>query len=390
MITRALNSSYFAVGAATDGSAVELAAALERTLRPCEPNLILFFAHPRHDFAALSASIQERFPDAISAGCTTMGEIGPTGFTQGAVVGLGLGPPCRAAAVVVPELGKFRFEDGARLAAELAAQLGLEASGIVPGRHVLVTLTDGLSGMEEILVASLGTCLPMVPLVGGSAGDADRFQRTLVALCGEAHTGAAVVLLFEPSVPFHPFQLHHYRPTSGRVVVTRAVPQRRLVSRLNGRPAAVVLAELYGTDLDEVRAGGLPELARHGLQFGFHVRDNYYIRSVMTLQGDALLLGGAVEEGAILTVMRAGDIVAATRDGVAAAEASLGCEAAVMLAFSCGGRLLEAHTRGVLESFEAATCRLPCVGFTTYGEQFGPMQVNHTLTALMLGVPHGQ
>jgi len=386
---RSPDTSYFAVGTASDGSADELGATIERALRPCEPNLVLYFGHPSYDFAGLTAAVRQRFPDARTVGCTTMGEIGPAGLTEGAVVGLGLGPPCRAAAVMVPELCRFRFEDGRRLAAELAAQLGLEPGGIVPGRHVLVTLTDGLSGMEEILVASLGSALSMVPLVGGSAGDARRFERTLVALDGRVEAGAAVVLLLEPSVPFHAFQLHHYRPTPGRVVVTRAEPKRRVVSRMNGRPAAAVLAELFGVPLDELRDGGIDALVAPGIQFGFNVGGVHYMRSVMTLQGDDLLLGGAVEEGAILTIMRAGDIVEATKEGVRAAQDALGGEAAVMLAFSCGGRLLEAHSRGVFSDFEAATSPLPCAGFTTYGEQFGPMQVNHTLTALMLGVPHG-
>ncbi len=390
MTLRATNTSYFAVGTAFDGVAEELAATLERSLRPCDPNLVLYFAHPRHDFAALSVCIQQRFPDAITAGCTTMGEIGPSGLTQGAVVGLGLGPPCRTAAVMVPELCRFRFEDGAVLVAELAGQLGLEPSGLVPGRHALVTLTDGLSGMEEILVASLGASLSMVPLVGGSAGDAERFQRTEVGLAGRAESGAAVILLLEPSVPFQPFHLHHYRPTAGRVVATRADPKHRIVSRLNGRPAAHVLAELYGADLEQLRAGGIAALAKPGIQFGFHAGDKYYMRSVMTLQGDGLLFAGAVEEGSILTVMRADDIVEATRAGVVGARRALGSQAGVMLAFNCGGRLLEARTLGVLDAFEEATCPLPCVGFTTYGEQYGPMQVNHTLTGLMLGVPDGR
>jgi len=386
---RAPNTSYFAVGSTFDGSAGELAGSLERSLRPCEPNLILYFAHPRHDFAALAAGVQQRFPDAITAGCTTMGEIGPAGLSDGAVVGLGLGPPCRAAAVMVPELSTFRFEDGPKLATELAGQLGLEPSGIVPGRHVLVTLTDGLSGMEEILVASLGTELSRVPLVGGSAGDAGRFEKTFVSLNGRAVNGSAVVVLLEPALPFRAFQLHHYQPTKGRVVVTRADPKRRVVSRLNGRPAAHVLADLYGVGIEQLRDCGPVELAHHGIQFGFNVGGSYFIRSVMTLQGDELLLGGAVEEGSILTVMRAGDIVDATREGVLAAQRDLGSDPGVMLAFSCGGRLMEARARGVVPEFEAASCSLPCAGFTTYGEQFGPMQVNHTLTALLLGTPNG-
>ncbi len=389
MNPREPNTSFFSVGTALDGSPGEICASLSRKLRPCEPGCVFFFAHPRHDFAALARGLSQHLPDAICVGCTTMGELGPSGLTDGAVVALALGPPSRAAAVMVPELCRFRFEDGARLVAELAGQLGLEPGGVVPGRHVLCTLTDGLSGMEEILVASLGAELPMVPLVGGSAGDSFRFQETLVSLGPRVSGGAAVVVLLEPSVPFHAFQLHHYQPTIGRVVVTRAEPKRRLVHSLNGRPAAQVLAELYGAEIEQVRAGGTAELARHGVQFGFHVGGSYYMRSVMTLQDDSLLLGGAVEEGAILTVMKAGDLVEATRQGMRAARAELGREAAVLLAFSCGGRLLEARERGVLEQLEAAVCGPGCAGFTTYGEQFGPMQVNHTLTALMLGRPHG-
>ena len=387
MTLQATTTSFFTIGAHDDGMAGELAAALERRLRPCGPNLVLFFAHPRHDFVALAGEIQARFPDALTAGCTTFGEIGPLGLTQGAVVGLALGSPCRAAAVCVPNLCKLRFEDGPRLLEELARQLGLELGAVSASRHVLLTLTDGLSGMEEILVASIGARLPTVPLVGGSAGDGTRFQRTLVALGGRARQGAAVVLLLEPGVPFHAFQLHHYRPSPGRVVVTRADPKRRIVSGLNGRPAAAVLADLFGVTLEHLVAGGVAELASHGTQFAFRVGDTHYMRSVMTLQGESLLLGGAVEEGSILTVMHAGDIVEATRNGIAQARHALQGEPAVMLAFNCGGRLLEAENRGVIREFHDATCPFPCVGFTTYGEQFGSMQVNHTLTSLMLGWP---
>ncbi len=387
MTLRAPSASYFAVGTAFDGAPGELATTLERRLGPCAPAIVLYFAHPKHDFSILAKCAEQRFPGAITAGCTTMGEIGPEGMSDGAVVAMALGSPCRSAAVMVPDLCNFRFEDGRRLAEALASQLDLQPTGVVPSRHVLLTLTDGLSGMEEILVASLGAHLPLVPLVGGSAGDGTRFERTYVSLGGEVRSGAAVVVLLEPGVPFHAFQLHHYRPTSGRVVVTRAEPKRRIVSSLNGRPAAKVLAELFGVDEDKLRSGGIEELVRPRVQLGFNVGGSYYMRSVMTLQGDDALLGGAVEEGSILTVMRAGDIVQATRDGVEAARAALGSPAAAMLAFSCGGRLLEAHLEDVLPELQEVTSQLPCAGFTTYGEQFGPMQVNHTLTALMLGWP---
>ncbi|MFH1469160.1 MAG: FIST N-terminal domain-containing protein [Pseudomonadota bacterium] len=381
---------FFALAVATDGAPRALAVELARRLRPASPSTVLFFAHPRHDFAALAARMQEQFPEALTVGCTTLGEIGPCGFTRGAVVALGLGSPCRAAAALVPELTSFRFEDGAHVLDQLRDQLGLADDSIVPGRHVLITLLDGLSGMEELVVAAIGTSLPAVSLVGGSAGDDLRLIETQVAVDGRACAGGAVVLLLEPSVPFHPFQIHHFEATSERVVVTRADPQRRVVQRLNGRPAAQVLADLVGVPLERLRSEGSVGLALHGLQFGFHAGSEYYLRAVMKIEGEALIMAGAVEEGAILTLMRSGDMLTSTRQGIARAIEQLGARPAAMLLFNCGGRLFEAEARGQVQALFEAQGEVPAIGFTTYGEQFGPMLLNQTLTGLLLGWPHGR
>jgi hypothetical protein len=79
--------------------------------------------------------------------------------------------------------------------------------------------------------------------------------------------------------------------------------------------------------------------------------------------------------------------VESTRRGVAQALAALPGQPAVMLLFNCGGRLLEAELLGQVEALHEAMCPVPSVGFTTYGEQFGPMLLNLTLTGLVLGWP---
>jgi hypothetical protein len=242
--------------------------------------------------------------------------------------------------------------------------------------------------MEELVVAAIGTSLPAVSLVGGSAADDLRFSHTEVAVDGRACVGGAVVLLLEPSVPFHPFQIHHFEPTPQRVVVTRTDARRRVVHRLNGRPAARVLADLVGVPLEQLQAEGVAGIARHGLQFGFHAGSEYYLRAVITVQGEDLVLAGAVEEGAILTVMRSGDLLCSTRAGIAGAVSALGARPAVMLLFNCGGRLIEAEAHGQVPALFEAMGDTPAVGFTTYGEQFGPMLLNQTLTGLLLGWPH--
>ncbi len=48
----------------------------------------------------------------------------------------------------------------------------------------------------------------------------------------------------------------------------------------------------------------------------------------------------------------------------------------------------EANTLNVVDELAQAMSPIPAAGFTTYGEQFGPLQVNHTLTGLIFGVPH--
>lgn len=369
--------------AATDGDtgAVDNVVA---ELREVAPGLVLFFASPQNDFDGVAIRLRDAFPDALTAGCTTMGELGPAGCTKGGLSAIGFGAPLRAAGASIDDLTTFRFEDGLAVVRRLCADLGFEPADLRPDRHCFVTLTDGLSGTEEILVTAIGTWAPQIPLVGGSAGDDFRLERTYTALHGAARSGSAVVLLIEPRVRFVPFHVHHFHPTEQRAVVTAAEPDRRLVREIDGWPAIEGLARVLDVPTEELRRD--PTLRDHQVPFGMEVAGRFYLRSVMHVQPDgSLLMGGAVEPGTVLRVMRAGDLVAETRAGLDAAVQALGAEPAGMLLFSCGGRMFEAESQGLVEPLGHAMCRWTCAGFTTYGEQFGPMQMNHTLTGLVLG-----
>ncbi len=367
------------VAATLEDDAASAADELAAALGPEDARTVLFFASFRYAFGKLAALMAERFPHALTVGCTTAGEIGPAGCTDGGVSAVALtGPSCAAATII--DLATFRFEDGDAIVRDLTEQLGAKLS---PGEHVFVTLTDGLSGMEEILVASLGTYAPGVRLVGGSAADDMKFVETWVAVGENARTGSAVILLLQPSVPFHTFHLHHFEPTEVRVVVTQADPQRRLIHELDGRTASVTLARHMGIPVEKI------EEQRSFPTFAFHVGDHYYMRSVMTIQDGSLLMGGAVEEGAILRLMRALDLVEATYGGVKRAIAVLPGQAQGMILFNCAGRMLEAKVAHRVDELYEAMAPIPAAGFTTYGEQYGPMQVNHTLTGLVLGTDRG-
>lgn len=365
-----------------------IVAGLRQRLAGRAPVLLMCFATSRTDFGALSAALAEAYPASVVAACTTCGELGPQGCTVGGVSIAAFLPPCRAAAVLVPELSLLRFEEGAGIVSALAARLGLRALDLRPQRHALLTLTDGLSGAEELLIASLTEHAPGIPLVGGSAGDDFAFVRTEVAMGREHGSDAAAVVLLEPNVPFHAFHLHHYVSTGRELVVTSAEPGRRVVRRLDGHPATRVLAELL--EVPEATLASEPQrvLQARPPVFGFRAAGQLHLRSVMNVDDGALLLGGAVEAGTILQAMRPLDLVEETAAGVASAIAAVP-DAAGLLLFNCGGRMWEASAQGRVEALAEAMQVTRASGFTTYGEQFGPLQVNHTLTGLVLGKAHG-
>lgn len=380
---------YFAVSRSDDVDVGRVVDRMERDLGVCNPRVLLFFASPRYDFSLLCKEVAERFGEVLTLGCTSAGEMDSTGSHQGSVLALALGSPFRAAATMVPDLGSARLHLGTVVAANLSRQLGLSPHELSGSRHVFVTLLDGLVSGGEVLVAAIRQAAGFVPLVGGSAADDFQFRQTWVGLNGRACSGGAVVLLLETGFPFHPFLVHHLHPTPGRLVVTRAAVRQRLLCRLNGHPALHALAQATGIPLADLEQDASAVLARARVQLGYRVGDRWFIRSVMRGEGTCLRMASQVEEGAVLSLMRGGDLVEETRAGMADAAAHLGGEPALVLAFNCGGRVLEAHACGLQADTGHALDGVPLAGFVTYGEQFGSMLANHTLTGLMMGWPDG-
>ncbi|MCO4743922.1 MAG: FIST C-terminal domain-containing protein [Proteobacteria bacterium] len=340
--------------------------------------VVFVFAAVDQDLGAICARMQEHLPDSSVVGCTTMGEVGPAGFTKGAVSALAFGGPVKAAAQILVDLEDFEVRDAGRIVDELGAAIG---SPVTPETHVLVTLTDGLSGLEELLVSSLALAAPGVRLVGGSAGDDFRFEATSIACGDQISTKGAVVVLLEPGVPFDVFRAQHYRPTDRRMVVTEADAVGRLVSELDGLPANEVIADALGVSLEE-----LPDVITQRAVLGFGASDTPFLRTAMAVRDDGtLVMGGAVARGAVLTLMEGEGLVERTHEEVHRAITSLPTGAAGLLLFQCGGRQMEAESNGVTAELYEAMVQAPAAGFVTYGEQYGARQVNHTLTGLVLG-----
>jgi len=347
---------------------------------------VFVFHGTDHEPSAVASAVAEAFPCARTAGCTTMGEVGPAGLTSGGMSAFAFGAPASIAIEVVEDTPGFAFATGETLMEKLTASLGVTRESLSADRHLLLTLTDGLSGAEERVVASLSLSAPGLPLVGGSAADDLKTEGTTVFFDGQAWPSATLVVLLEPGVAFRAFAIHHFQATERRVVVTSADPDRRIAHEFDGWPACHVFEDIAGLERGAVDADPMVP-ASQAICFGIPAGGSFFMRSPFRGDGGSLVMRGAVAEGDVLRVMEGQDLVSRTRSELRREldELAKTSEPSGMLLFNCGGRLLEARAYGTESALNEAMSMIPAAGFSTYGEQYGALLVNHTLTGVALG-----
>lgn len=366
------------VSASTNATGAVAAAEIASALGGGEFAAILVFAATSTEFDALAAGLSDAYPETLCIGCTTAGEIGPLGYQSDSVVAVGL--PSANFAVrsrLIAPLSRFKLDDGAGVAAELLSPSGLGEAALWPGAFALL-LIDGLSRREDSVVSSIGAALGGVPLVGGSAGDGLDFSKSRVLHGGQWHEDAAVLVLVRTRLPFEAFCTDHFVPTARRMVVTAADPDARVVSEINAEPAAAEYARLIGLD-----PGSLSPAVFASRPVLVQVGGRHYVRAIQKVEktGD-LRFYSAIDEGLVLTI-------AEGRPMAAHLEATLGSfetrdTPCLTLAFDCVLRRLEAEAGQATRAISESLARRNVVGFSTYGEQYGSMHLNQTLTGIVL------
>ncbi len=354
-----------------------------RHLQDADPALVLLFHSPHHDPHRVASGVKTAFPAAVTAGCSTAGEVTPSGFAADSMVAVAFGGSARGAVVLLEAADVTEPTAGLRAVAMLTSAIGRSALELRPDRQLFVTLADGLTGSVEPLLAALSDAAAGMPVVGGSAGDGEHLGKTWTWADGVVAATATALILLEPAVPFVAFGLHHFRETAMRTVVTRVSPDLQRVHELDGWPAATRFAQLASVSEQDLRAGALRPLALRR-QLGFLVGRALYMRALLDVVGDDLVLGGAVETGMVLRVCEAMDLLQATREGLAKARRSLACEPAMSLQFACVGRVIQCAAAD-RDALFVASAAGETAGFLTLGEQQGPLKANYTLAGVLFG-----
>ena len=347
-----------------------------------EIGLLLVFAGATADPDAVAAALGRHFPDVPHIACSTAGEIGPEGYSEGSIVVVAL-PACgfHVSTLAIEDLSMIEFADilrrveRARLDHDAALPSGFENSG-----GFALSFIDGLSRREELFISAIHRALEDMPLLGGSTGDDMTFERTWCVADGRVLKDAGVLALVRTRHEFSAFKHDNFEPTDVRLVVTACDQEARTVQELNAAPAAREYADCIGVNPDQLDT----------MSFASHpvvvkVGGEYYCRSIgHTNEDGSLTFFCAVETGVVLTMSRSRHLVESARAAFKSVKRDVG-GADFVLGFDCALRRLDAENRQLKRELSDVYREFGVVGFNTYGEQFGAMHLNQTFTGIAIG-----
>jgi len=340
--------------------------------------MLLFFCSSAYDLDALADEINRCFAGVLVVGCTSAGEIGPSGYLAHSLVGVGFSAQAFAAeAGRIDTLSTFDIAAGRAFAEGLLDRLEARRYG---GKAFGLMLIDGLSLREEPVAHAFQDGLGAVPMFGGSAGDDLKFQRTWVFHEGRFHTDSALLLLMSTALPFRILRSQHFVADSERMVVTEVDAPRRIVREINGRRAVEEYARLIG-----VAPGQLTPRHFASRPVVVMIEGDEFVRSIQHANPDgSLSFYCAIDEGVVLRVAHGVDLLARMETAFAEAERELGnIEGALVC--DCILRKLEMSRNGRKAAASALFQRFRALGFSTYGEQIGGVHINQTLTGIVIG-----
>ncbi|GAA3215349.1 FIST signal transduction protein [Dactylosporangium siamense] len=335
-----------------------------------EPKLVIVFSAITHDPAAVLDGVRQVAAGVPVVGCTTHGEIGPGGPTDGTVMVAALGGPGITVTTAVAEAVAGRQREAGAEVARCAEPLADQP------HRVLMLLTDGFVRDQESILRGVYSVLGAgVPLFGGASADGWRMTGSHLFAGDRVLSDAVVAVAIASEAPLAVGVRHGYRKVGDAMIVTSSGGGR--IQTLDDRPALDAYLDRLGapreayTDVEAFRDFAL----LHPL--GVQRRSGVEARNLSTeidLEGRTLGGGSAIDHGA-LTWPMIGDetsILEATDGACEAAISGLGGPEPVgLLTFSCAAIRATLGDDGIRregERLEKWAGGVPFAGFYTYGE----------------------
>jgi hypothetical protein len=353
------------------------------------PALVLVFTSPKYDLERLISTIRSITGDCLLIGSTTSGEI-----VQGHHLDIGAG-----VGVLAMTAGSYRFgiasvgqaRGDLDLAGQTIARESKNLAGPSPYAAILVLADAMLGNLQELMQGVYRITGPGVPIVGGAAGDDQKFVCPYVFHNDRIIKEGVVALWIASDHPLQAVTRHGWKPIGIPLLVTRT--QGTQIIELDGRPAAEVYEEQLGLPLNELTPENFWNTSiMH--PFGLLQSDGTAVirvarsktaEGVLNIQGCVPPTGSAVQvmTGSVSSLLNIVEEVAT--------QSMKGMEEpGVLLAFSCAAREMIFRERKPEEAqrLQNAAGEIPTFGLYCCGEfarTAGVMAThNATLTAITL------
>jgi len=357
------------------------AAALVQALGDTAYSFVIVLASPTCDEQHLSRVLHDHLNAVHIVGARTAGEIFSQGYCDNHVVALGFPKTHFSASAHLFESLDCAHDDISLGREILRLKHEAHQQGQAFENEFAFLLVDGLSRREDALVMNMSAALGSTQLFGGSSGDGLRFESAPVLYNGQTHTNAAIVLIARTNCNFKIFREDHFDPSDKRLVVTGAVPEKRLVTEINAEPAAPEYARVVGIDPHQLS----PFIfAAHPIVVS--VGDQHHVRAIQRVEDNHdLRFFSAIDEGMVLTLAKANNISAHLETVLTGLSQPQ--EPDLIFVGDCILRRLEAEQKQEIQAMSKLLRQHRVVGFSTYGEQYNMLHVNQTLTGIAIYPP---
>ncbi len=344
-----------------------------------EAEVVIFFCSSKYDLEKMGNALNETFSCHL-IGCTTSGEITPTGYHEGSLVGVSIASDeIKIHSRLISPLSDFSMDMAEKMARDIQDDLSLETSFNIDKMFGYL-LIDGMSMQEEHTISLIHSQFENISIIGGSAGDDLQFSKTAVYWDGKFISNAAAFSLFETNLPFHIFKTQHFKPTDMKLVITKADPANRCVMEINCEPAAKEYADVLGLTIDELTP---TVFSNHPVML--RIGGEYYVRSIQHVNEDkSLSFYCAIDNGLVLTIAEGVGLVDNLEEQLSEVKEKIP-KLKLILGFDCILRRLEIMEKKMVDPVIALIKDKNFFGFSTYGEQYNAIHVNQTLTGVAIG-----
>lgn len=344
-----------------------------------EYSFILVFCSIRYDLDLIAYEITNSFPSVSVIGCTTAGEMGPAGHTSGGLIALSFPrEDFSFAYAYISAENVFDEPVMHSVLCDLKSRMGK-----LPGRFALM-FGDGLSGKEEIVSRAYQREFADVPVLGGSAGDDRRYERTFVFHDGVFHQNQFLFAAVSTAYAMKPFQTHPFFGSGAPLVVTEADSSHRIIREINGRQASAEYSASVGIDPSKLGSSIFANSP-----FVVRINGTDFVRGIKSANQDgSLTLFCAIDKGVVLRVGRRTGLIQNRRAIFESIRQELG-SIGFILGFECVMNKLEYMNSNDMDEIDRLYAEFNLSGFTTYGEQFRGLHMNHTLTGIAFGYRTG-